>query len=305
MTPHPIRSMTGLPQGLGWNRTGALCLGLFGSCLPSRRPSRPKHPRPPLSSGARLSEYEAGHPWPGPPFPWHQAPGPPRGIGTRVTDSDGRFLFRSVPRGATGSSSDPLGYRELQDTLPVEPDSDLDLQLPMSVSPIELEPLVVVSDGERPLGSSRDFQQRRRTRSGTFFDREDIEERQPMTLQRPVPNGARGQSRARWTVRHTVMLQGRMPARLYGWMECGSGPRRGWTTSPVTMDLEAVEVYHGVNLPVEFGSNSCGAIVVWTREGGGTHLREGSFWRGSPWPRLCSLLALIVYPADFRFLLRG
>mgnify|MGYP006944244969 CR=1 FL=1 len=45
-----------------------------------------------------------------------------------------------------------------------------------------------------------------------------------------------------------------------------------------TMDIEAVEVYHGVSLPVRFGSNSCGAIIVWTRRGerveGG-----GSFWR--------------------------
>jgi len=44
------------------------------------------------------------------------------------------------------------------------------------------------------------------------------------------------------------------------------------------MDIEAVEIYHGVSLPVQFGSNSCGAIVVWTRRGepveGG-----GSFWK--------------------------
>jgi len=46
------------------------------------------------------------------------------------------------------------------------------------------------------------------------------------------------------------------------------------------MDLEAVEVYNGASLPVEFGANSCGAIVVWTRMG------EPSVGTGSLWRRL-------------------
>ena len=33
-------------------------------------------------------------------------------------------------------------------------------------------------------------------------------------------------------------------------------------------DLEAVEVYRGPDLPGEFGTNLCGAIVAWTRRGG-------------------------------------
>ena len=32
-------------------------------------------------------------------------------------------------------------------------------------------------------------------------------------------------------------------------------------------DVEAVEVYHGFELPVEFGVNSCGGILIWTRRG--------------------------------------
>ena len=30
-------------------------------------------------------------------------------------------------------------------------------------------------------------------------------------------------------------------------------------------EVEAIEVYRGVETPLRFGSNSCGAIVVWTR----------------------------------------
>ena len=44
------------------------------------------------------------------------------------------------------------------------------------------------------------------------------------------------------------------------------------------MDVEAVEVYHGVTLPVEVGSDPCGAIVVWTRPGE-RDAGHGSFWK--------------------------
>ncbi|UCC25265.1 MAG: hypothetical protein JSU98_16315, partial [Gemmatimonadales bacterium] len=31
--------------------------------------------------------------------------------------------------------------------------------------------------------------------------------------------------------------------------------------------MEALEVYHGFELPVEFGVNVCGGILLWTRRG--------------------------------------
>ena len=31
--------------------------------------------------------------------------------------------------------------------------------------------------------------------------------------------------------------------------------------------MEALEVYHGFELPVEFGVNTCGGILLWTRRG--------------------------------------
>ena len=54
------------------------------------------------------------------------------------------------------------------------------------------------------------------------------------------------------------------------------------------MDLEAVEVYHGASLPVQFGANSCGAIVVWTRRG------EPSVGTGSLWRRLLFAAGVIT-----------
>lgn len=43
-------------------------------------------------------------------------------------------------------------------------------------------------------------------------------------------------------------------------------------------DLEAIEVYRGVELPAAFGANNCGAVLFWTRLPG-PESRGGSFWK--------------------------
>ena len=259
-------------------------------------PSKPKHPNPTLSCGAWLSAMRGESPWPVPPFPWHRAPGRTRGIGTRVTDSDGRFQFKSVPPGVYRIIVRLLGYRELQDTLRVEPFSDLDLQLPLSVSPIELEPLVVVSDRRPPPGPMRDFENRRQTHSGTFFDREDIERRNPWRftdLFRLVP-GARVVPAGPYD--SAILLRGGCrPVIWVDGMQLSTSDGIDHILQP--MDLESVEVYHSANLPVEFGMNSCGAIVAWTRRGEPT-VREGSFWRRVAFGAAFLVLALAPLPAD-------
>jgi outer membrane cobalamin receptor len=184
-----------------------------------------------------------------------------------------------------------LGYREVRDTLPVGPGADLDLSLSMSVSPIRLDPIVVVSD-RKDLGIMGDFERRRRVRSGTFFDRDDIEARNPYRfsdLLRMVP-GARVVSRG--LSGNTVRLRGNCTPAL--WVD---GVRlmtiEGMDDLLPTMDIEAVEVYHGVSLPVQFGSNPCGGILVWTRigergEGG------GSFWKRLGIAVVLGMLAILA-----------
>ena len=197
-------------------------------------------------------------------------------MGTRVTDSNGTFLFRKVPPGTYRVIVTLLGYRDLRDTLQVGLESDMEMVLPMSVSPIPLEPLVVVSE-RRDRGIMGDFETRRRTGFGSFFDRSEIEARQPSRLTdllRMVP-GAHVIPTGPFA--YTVRLRGNCRPEL--WVD---GMRlmtsEGMDDILPTMDLEAVEVYHSASLPVEFGSTPCGAIIVWTRRGEpGTG--EGSFWR--------------------------
>ncbi|MGD2120742.1 MAG: TonB-dependent receptor [Gemmatimonadota bacterium] len=224
----------------------------------------------------QVFEHESGNPLAGAAVSLAAGPGGTGGIGTRVTNSGGVFLFRDVPSGTYRIIVTLLGYRDLRDTLQVQGETTLDLSLPMSISPIVLEPLVVVSE-RRPLGPLRDFEERRRTRIGTFLDREDIEERNPLLFSdifrmvpgaRVVPTGPLEQSiLLRGGCRPTLWVDG---ARLM--------TSEGADHFLQTMDLEAVEVYHSSSVPVEFGTSSCGVIVVWTKRGEPT-MKEGSFWK--------------------------
>jgi len=196
-----------------------------------------------------------------------------------------------VPPGTYRVIVTRIGYRDLQDTLQVDLESDLELILPMSVSPIELEPLLVVTQ-RRDRGIMGDFEERRRSGQGTFFDREDIEARHPMFLTdllRMVP-GARIVPTSPYD--YTVRLRGGCrPSLVVDGVRLMT--EEGMDDILPTMDLEAVEVYHGAALPVEFGSNPCGAIVVWTRRGE-ANPGEGDFWRRLAFVAGFSLLALLL-----------
>lgn len=199
-----------------------------------------------------------------------------QGIGTRITGREGDFLFRDVPPGLYRLSVTRMGYADLRDTIRVETGSDLELTLPVSASPVALEP-IVVSTRRRPRGPESGFESRRRRLSGTFMTREEIEDAHPHVftdLLRMVP-GARIVPRGPFG--HQVFFRGGcVPALVVDGIRIGSDPELDFFLQP--SDVEAVEIYHGTYVPVEFGVNSCGAIVVWTRGGEPSANQEG-LWR--------------------------
>ncbi len=247
--------------------------------------------REPSQVTGRVQEHETGRPLAGAAVSLASGPDGTVGIGTRVTDEEGRFLFRRVPPGTYRLVVTFIGFKDVRDTLPVAPEADLELALSMSVRPIELDPILVVTD-RVDLGPMRGFEERRRTRPGYFLDREEIEARLPHNfsdLFRMVP-GARVIPGQFGTNR--VVLRGGCTPEL--WVD---GMRlttpEGMDSLLRPMDLEAVEIYHGVSLPVEFGSNSCGAIVAWTRRGGPSQ-GQSSFWKKMIIGAALGLLALLA-----------
>ena len=199
-----------------------------------------------------------------------------RGIGTRVTSESGEFLFQQVRAGLYRVSVTLLGYTDLRDTLRVGTEAEMELILPLSASPIPLEPIVVSAQRRRadPLAG---FQNRRRTLGGTFMDRQDIEDRGPLVftdLLRMVP-GARVVPVSNYG--HGVLFRGGCaPSIVIDGVRLS--PTRDLDALLQPMDVEALEVYTGAFLPAEFGPTPCGAIVVWTRRGEPT-VGGGSLWR--------------------------
>lgn len=213
----------------------------------------------------RVLEVETGRPLYGAAVSLASGPEGTRGVGTRVTGEDGAFLFRTVPPGLYQLSVTLVGYEDLRDTLRVVSESDLEVVLPLSVSPVELRPILVEGQRRRP-AFMEGFESRRRTLGGTFFSREEIESRVLLEftdLLRMVP-GARVVPV--YPYGHSVRFRGRCVPEV--WVD----GTRVMSTSDLDSflrpeDLEAVEVYSGAQLPAQFGPSACGAIVVWTRTG--------------------------------------
>jgi hypothetical protein len=197
-----------------------------------------------------------------------------------TTGPGGGFFFGEVSPGAYALRVTLLSYHELQDTLEVPAESELDLTLPLSVLPIPLDPIVVVSQG-RVLWPMRAFEARRRTARGVFFSREEIQASGAYEFTdlirripgaRVVPTGGFG---------NRVEFRGGCRPDL--WVDgVLAGTTANLDSFLRTEEVEGVEVYKGAELPIEFGSNLCGAIVVWTAPGGrpeGEDGEGGSFWK--------------------------
>lgn len=251
----------------------ALALAAVGPCPWGRsalagqsRQDRSTEPEPGVLVQGTVVDHETGDPV------WSAAvslaPGPSgtRGMGTRVTGENGRFLFRGVPPGTYRLYVTVQGYRKMTDTLQVSTDENLELLLPLSVDPIRLDPIIVMA--ERVRSPRRDYERRSRSRSVFLVTREEIEERRPRLLTELLNRMPGGIVVATPPHGYTLLLRGQ--CRPGVWMD---GVRLTGVVSIDQLlsphDVEAVEVYHGFELPVEFGVNTCGGILIWTRMGEG------------------------------------
>ncbi|MGW8266388.1 MAG: carboxypeptidase regulatory-like domain-containing protein [Longimicrobiales bacterium] len=227
----------------------------------------------------RVVDHETGEALYGAAVSLAAGPGGTPGLGTRVTNQDGRFLFRPVPPGTYNLTVTLLGYRTLREPLLVEVQTDLEVVLKLAVSPVELDPIEVVVE-QQIRGPLADFERRRQLGMGTYFTREDIEARNPYVITdllrtvpgvRVMPAGQFGEQaiRLRGNCRPEIIVDG---------IRTSIDTDVDHVLPP--MDVEAVEVYKGPELPVQFGNNSCGAVVFWTR------VPEDTGGHGITWTRI-------------------
>jgi hypothetical protein len=233
-------------------------------------------------------DYESGDPLQAAAVSLGAGPGNPRGMGTRVTDEAGRFLFRDVPPASYRLVVSLAGYRGMVDTLKVNPDEDLELFLPLSSRPVPLEPDVRIAEDPEEARS----QQRQLKGGGPFvITREEIEQEQPERLTdmlRSIPGGR--VVRASGSGNVLLLRGGCLPGV---WIDGGKIHGMGSLDELLPpSEVERIQVYHGFDLPVEFGVDHCGGIVMRTRTG--TPTTTDTDAGGHAWRRLGIALAFVA-----------
>ena len=210
---------------------------------------------------------------------------PVDGAVVRVVDTDlqtlsnhnGRFLFREIESGHYAVEVEHLAYGTKRYPVEIPFGGAAQVEINLSQTPIELEPIVVEAKSRAWLSTMSGFYQRMDRGLGVFLTPEFIEQRAPTTL----TDALRGLAGVR-----VVKQPG--PGNNYGVLLRGSVrfDGTGISTCPPILyidgvrvqdypldelyggDLAAVEVYRGASeLPAQFaGSDAgCGVVVVWTR----------------------------------------
>lgn len=196
------------------------------------------------------------------------------GSGTQSTDDEGRFRFADVSAGVYRLTVAAPGYAEMiVDTLRVPVEGEVELVLLLSEGARRLEPIVVTEDRPPPPAT---LDERRRLAGGSRFlvTREEIEEQDPRyvsELLRRVPGGVVVPAP---TPGYMLLLRGQCrPGIWIDAVEISGTSNIDQLVSP--QEVEALEVFHGFELPVEYGVNTCGGILVWTRSGPSSSSGEG------------------------------
>jgi len=198
-----------------------------------------------------------------------------------LTGDDGRFSFAEVPPGRHEVEFANLGYAIRRDTIEVASGKTSDVEVALSVDPVEVEPITVTVERREQVLEQRGFYERRRVSvGGHFIDREAIEDQAPVEMVdifRRIPGaevrladpanpmtraiilrGGRGELRACYP---SVYLDGLLVHRA------SEGPAMlNYIVDPDK--VAGVEIYQGgATMPVQYGGTmgGCGAIVIWTR----------------------------------------
>ena len=180
-----------------------------------------------------------------------------------VTDEGGRFNLTDVEPGSVEVQFTHLSYASRTTTLIVQPGRTVEINASMSAQPIELEAIEVTV---RSAYLERNGFYRRARTWGRQFTRADLDDLDPRNLSDVfwrIPgvgvqyglNGAQAVSGRSRTCTLDVYLDGK---KLPGWDLDWISP---WS-------LEGMEVYRGVDTPVQYQSvleGGCGVVLLWTK----------------------------------------
>ena len=187
-----------------------------------------------------------------------------------LTDGRGRFTLPDVPPGLARMRFVRLGYAGRNAELVVRPGRTSEVEATLATEPIELEPIEVTVRSSY-LERTGFYRRARRGGRGAQFDRADIEELKPNVtsdLLRRVP-GVRAVYEGGQTLAEGRYRYARGRCRLAVRVDGQPTFDRDLDWIPPEW-IEAVEVYQGMTMPIEYTSRfgECGVVLIWTRRGG-------------------------------------
>lgn len=220
-----------------------------------------------------------------------------------LTNAEGRFAFVDLAPAVYTLRVHHLSYGSRTESVEVPWLSTVEVEIRLAVDPVELEPIRVTVREVRDLTLEvRGFYERRewgeKLGLGHFFDREDIERRNPALITGLVddvpgvrlncsnsyryrtcdPVSTRTPAATRSPTAASLLYCVRMNVYLDGVRVVRGGrdeidQAQEWSHLDELVnpsEVAAVEVYtSAAELPAEYGGSSgqCGAVVIWTRAG--------------------------------------
>jgi len=188
-----------------------------------------------------------------------------------VADSEGRFLFGSLPVGTGTLTARRLGYSPLSMLVSVAEGRTDSLALVLAVNAQELAGITTEAQSLLNVALA-DFYRHRRQGNGHFFERAEFEGKnfhQLSDLIRRVPGTRVVTDRfGRAALRMGRAVSGRDCPPDF-WIDGVRSPTLGVDDVPLE-DVQALEVYAGPSgIPPEMntrlGNPGCGAVLIWTR----------------------------------------
>lgn len=193
---------------------------------------------------------------------------------TAETDDSGRFELAKIRPGMLSLRFRRLGYQPDTVELLVLAGKTIPLEVTLTRLTVSLTPVVVRGHAEL-VGWRQGFYERRQLGSGHFFTLEDIEKRNPSNMSdmfRMIPGVTVMPSQG--MIRNQLRFRGSRGCAPLTWLDgspLASGEFDIDAISP--RSIAAFEVYTGTIIPPRFalapgiGPRTCGAIVLWSREG--------------------------------------
>lgn len=196
----------------------------------------------------------------------------------RLTDDRGHASFTELVPGRYVIVIERLGYGEARASLNLPASSLTTVTAELVPEVLELEPIIVSTT--RRGADMGGFEERRRLGFGYFITKADLETNPShvSSLLRTIPGVQVTPGTGLTGGGHLSMRGGCRPNLMLDGMPLGPVEGLAIDDYMTPNEIEAIEVYHGIEAPIRFGNSPCGAVVIWTRvpepvRGG------GSFWK--------------------------